>query len=70
MIRIIVFILLLVTSVSFAQKRPYTKHETHFKGTDYELNIYKIYGRNDGKTMFIEAINGATLAFPMETLCR
>jgi len=53
MIRIIVLILLLVTSVSFAQKRPYTKHETHFRGTDYELNIYKIYGRNDGKTMFI-----------------
>lgn len=37
----------------FAAERPSTKHEVHFKGTDYELNIYKIYGRNDGKTMFI-----------------
>jgi len=24
----------------------------------------------DGKTMFIEAVNGAALSFPMETLCR
>ena len=24
----------------------------------------------DGKTMFVEAVNGATLAFPMESLCR
>ena len=29
-----------------------------------------IWFRNvDGKTMFIEAVNGATLTFPMETLC-
>ena len=24
----------------------------------------------DGKTMFLEAVNGASLSFPMETLCR
>lgn len=45
--------ILLIAAVSFAQDRPYKEHEVYFKGTNYELNIYKIYGRKDGKTMFI-----------------
>lgn len=34
-------------------KRPGVVHNIYFKGTDYELNVYKIYGRKDGKTMLI-----------------
>lgn len=45
--------LILISSVSFAQKRPYSTHEVFFKDSNYELNVYKIYGRKDGKTMFI-----------------
>jgi len=30
-----------------------TEHEVHFENTEYELNIYKIYGAENGKTMMI-----------------
>ncbi|PLX70840.1 MAG: hypothetical protein C0602_04875 [Denitrovibrio sp.] len=49
----LIIIILTAASVCFAVDRPSTKHEVFFTGTDYELNIYRIYGRNDGKTMFI-----------------
>jgi len=49
----IVTFLMLVCLQSFAVERPSTTHEVFYKGTDYELNIYRIYGRTDGKTMFI-----------------
>lgn len=47
------FILLVTAALSFAQTRPYTKNEVYFKGTEYELEVYKIYGRQDGKTMLV-----------------
>lgn len=50
---LIILLIIITASFCFAEERPYTKHEVHFEGTDYELNIYRIYGRNDGKTMFI-----------------
>lgn len=50
---LIVIITVITLSSAYAVERPSTKHEVFFKGTDYELNIYRIYGRNDGKTMFI-----------------
>jgi len=34
-------------------KRPFKQHKVYFEGTDYELNVYKIYGRKDGNTMLI-----------------
>ncbi|MFA9461931.1 M14/M99 family metallopeptidase [Thiohalorhabdus methylotrophus] len=36
-----------------AVERPSTQHEVHFAGTNYELNIYRIHGRHDGKTLLI-----------------
>jgi len=53
--KILINILMLFTLCGFvfAEEKPYTKHEVFFAGTDYELNIYKIYGRKDGHTMFI-----------------
>lgn len=55
MIRFFITLILLlsVTVTGLAEERPSTKHEVYFEGTDYELNIYKINGRTDGKTMFI-----------------
>lgn len=46
-------VLVFISFGVYAQERPYTKMEVYFKGTDYELNVYHIYGRRDGKTMFI-----------------
>ena len=50
---LIIITIIVAASVCFAVERPSTKQEVFFKGTDYELNIYRIYGRNEGKTMFI-----------------
>jgi len=55
MIRFLLLITLLLSlSVNaFAANRQSTKHEVYYKGTNYELNIYRINGRTDGKTMLI-----------------
>ncbi|MGD9807613.1 MAG: M99 family carboxypeptidase catalytic domain-containing protein [Deferribacterales bacterium] len=45
--------ILIAFNTALAVERPSKTHETFFKGTDYELNIYRIYGRTEGKTMFI-----------------
>ncbi|MBN2280141.1 MAG: hypothetical protein JXQ65_06150 [Candidatus Marinimicrobia bacterium] len=47
--------LVLVFSVTHAEeiKRPSTVHKVYFKDTQNELNVYHLYGRNDGKTIFI-----------------
>ena len=51
--RFFIFIFLL-SSMAFAQTAPCkTAFETFFKGTDYELNIYRIQGRTPGKTMLL-----------------
>lgn len=50
---LIILSLIILCSQAFAVERPSTKHDVYFKGTDYELNVYRIYGRQDGKTMFI-----------------
>lgn len=42
-------LLLLFPAFSF----PATQHLTHFQGTEYELNVYKIYGVEKGKTLLI-----------------
>lgn len=46
-------VLVFISFGVYAQERPYTKMEVYFKGTNYELSVYHIYGRRDGKTMFI-----------------
>ena len=52
--KLLITLLITVLAVSaFAQSRPYTKVENYFKGTNYELQVYKIYGRQDGPTIFI-----------------
>jgi hypothetical protein len=50
-IRILIILTLLINlNISYASQ--ITK-ETYFKGSDYELNVYKIKGRLPGKTMLI-----------------
>ena len=36
-----------------AVERPSSSHETYFEGSNYELNVYRQYGREDGKTLLI-----------------
>lgn len=55
-LRVLAFLVILLFSIvdySFAQARPSTVKEVFFKGTNHELEVYKIYGRNDGPTMLI-----------------
>ena len=50
----ILVILLSVSTYSFAEvKRPSTIKDVFFQGTNHELEVYKIYGRQDGPTMLI-----------------
>ncbi|MGE4318358.1 MAG: M14/M99 family metallopeptidase [Deferribacterales bacterium] len=51
--RLIILALVLTALTGFTQERPYTKMETYFKGTNYELSVYRIYGRKDGNTMLV-----------------
>ena len=48
-----VLLLTVMTPVYAEPVRPSTEHSVYFKGSDYELNVYKIYGRRDGNTLFI-----------------
>lgn len=47
------FLVILCFSSAFAVERPSKTHEILFEGSDYELHIYRVYGRNDGKTVLI-----------------
>lgn len=49
----LVIILLSFIDYTYAAKRPSTEREVFFKGTNHELEVYKIYGRQDGPTMLI-----------------
>ncbi len=51
----LVLLLLLMgfSGIISAQERPSRKHTTYFKNTPNELNIYRLYGRFDGPTVFI-----------------
>ena len=42
--------------------------DTGLAGEGVEADVW--FHNIDGKTMLIEAVNGASLSFPMETLCR
>ncbi|MDR2401428.1 MAG: hypothetical protein LBD73_07250 [Deferribacteraceae bacterium] len=54
MMRFIFFILVLFAATfAFGFDRPSTEKEVHFAGTNYELPVYKVYGRRDGNTMLI-----------------
>lgn len=46
-------LLLFTFNLQAEPKRPFREHKVYFEGTDYELNVYKIYGRYDGNTMLI-----------------
>lgn len=35
------------------EQRPSTQHEVFFKGSDYELNVYRIRGRKNGHTILL-----------------
>jgi hypothetical protein len=50
---IFILFVLFAATLAFGLERPYTEKEVHFAGTNYELPVYKIYGRRDGKTMLI-----------------
>src|SRR3990170_2704712 len=46
---IIIFILIIYAAEGHCK----TEHEVYFKNTEYELNVYKIYGTEPGKTLMI-----------------
>ncbi len=52
--KILIFVLL-VTALLFSDepKRPSMVHNVYFEDTENELNVYRLYGRNDGNTIFI-----------------
>ncbi len=45
-----VLCILIYPAFSFAQKKV---HSVYFEGTDYELHIYRIYGKEPGKTLIL-----------------
>ncbi len=55
MIRITLSLLLLSLALPAisGQSRPANEHKIYFKGSDYELNVYYIRGRVDGKTLLL-----------------
>ncbi len=53
-VRILLTILAaLIALPIYAVERPNTVHEVFFKGTNYELDVYRVNGRKDGNTMLI-----------------
>ena len=56
-LRVLIYSLVILFSVTgslYADvKRPDTVREVFFTGTNHELEVYKIYGRQDGPTMLI-----------------
>ncbi len=46
----VIAVALALPSFGQAQKRI---HTVYFKGTDYELDVYRIYGKEDGKTLLL-----------------
>lgn len=46
-------IIILVLIICAAEGHCKTEHEVYFKNTEYELNVYKIYGTEPGKTLMI-----------------
>lgn len=46
-------VLLGLATVVAAVERPSSEQKTYFEGTDYELNVYHIHGREDGPTLLI-----------------
>lgn len=51
----ILTLVLIFNTTAFSEdfKRPYREHVIHFDNTPNEINVYKLYGRFDGKTVFI-----------------
>jgi hypothetical protein len=47
------FLVSIGSGESKAPRRPYREHKIYFENTPNELNVYKLYGRFDGKTVFI-----------------
>ncbi len=52
-LRAFALVLILTAAIYAAPARPYTEHEAYFEGSDYELHVYKVYGRRDGNTLFV-----------------
>ena len=40
-------------AVAGAKERPASEHDVYFAGSNYELNVYRLFGRQDGKTLLI-----------------
>lgn len=54
MMRLITIFFLVLFSAQFVLAASSSRqHKVYYKGTDYELNVYKINGRKSGKTMLI-----------------
>lgn len=53
MIKSYILLTLLLLIISVSEGICKTIHEVHFENSEYELNIYKIYGSEKGKTLMI-----------------
>lgn len=49
--RIFILVCITLLFVEFAEAK--TVHNVFFQGTDYELNIYRVYGKEPGKTILL-----------------
>jgi hypothetical protein len=43
----------LIVAPAGAVERPSSEHKTYFRGSNYELNVYHVHGREDGPTLLI-----------------
>jgi len=51
--QIVLFLLLPLLGFADSQKRPYQECLSYFENTPNQLNVYRLYGRLDGNTVFI-----------------
>jgi len=52
--KVLIFVLLFALLLFGDEpSRPSMDHKVYFKDTENELNVYRLYGRNDGNTIFI-----------------
>ncbi|MBL0717262.1 MAG: hypothetical protein JJV89_04355, partial [Desulfosarcina sp.] len=51
--KIIIFLAILTFQLCSSVNAQTRKHTLFFEGTDYELNVYKIYGKEPGKTILL-----------------
>lgn len=58
-LKILLLVIFFIPLSTFALERPSVKHDVFLQGTDYELHVYRIYGKEPGpKGLIIGGIQG------------